>query len=148
MASLIRVAFLHNDEIGKGVDNGHYDLNGPDGEIILAQVWETLIQPDWEISMKMWKQKYDPLVDPFASLGLGGLGDIGVISVPDEQKPKKKRSKSKKDTSPKPPPPSFPPGINSIPSDTSSDDKPVRDKEAKKDSSVQSDRKKKWYSLR
>jgi hypothetical protein len=33
---------------------GHYDLIGPNGEIILPQVWETMIEPDWAVTMHMW----------------------------------------------------------------------------------------------
>ncbi|KAL1624967.1 hypothetical protein SLS54_003692 [Diplodia seriata] len=51
MEELIKQAFLHVDVIGQHVHDGHYDLVGPDGEIILPQVWETMVQPDWTITM-------------------------------------------------------------------------------------------------
>lgn len=54
MEALIQQAFLHVDVIGQHVHDGHYDLIGPDGEIILPQVWETMIKPDTMIEMKMW----------------------------------------------------------------------------------------------
>ncbi len=54
MEELIRQAFLHVDVIGPHVADGHYDLVGPNGEIILPQVWETMIEPDWAITMHMW----------------------------------------------------------------------------------------------
>ncbi|KAI9848728.1 MAG: hypothetical protein M1837_006815 [Sclerophora amabilis] len=54
MEALIKQAFMHVDLIGSHVIEGHYDLIGPDGEIILPQVWETMIEPDWSITMKMW----------------------------------------------------------------------------------------------
>ncbi len=54
MEKLIRQAFMHVEVIGPHVANGHYDLVGPDGEIILPQVWETMIEPDWAITMHMW----------------------------------------------------------------------------------------------
>lgn len=54
MEELIRQAFLHVDVIGPHVAEGHYDLVGPHGEIILPQVWETMIEPDWVITMHMW----------------------------------------------------------------------------------------------
>lgn len=54
MEGLIKQAFLHVDVIGQHVQEGHYDLMGPDGEIILPQVWDTMIKPDWEVSMHMW----------------------------------------------------------------------------------------------
>jgi hypothetical protein len=56
---LIRQAFLHVEVIGPHVQEGHYDLIGPNGEIILPQVWETMIEPDWAITMHMW-----PMPDP------------------------------------------------------------------------------------
>ncbi|KAK7542456.1 uncharacterized protein J3D65DRAFT_216508 [Phyllosticta citribraziliensis] len=54
MDELIKQAFLHVDVIGQHVHEGHYDLVGPDGEIILPQVWETVVQPDWTVTMHMW----------------------------------------------------------------------------------------------
>ncbi|EME39209.1 hypothetical protein DOTSEDRAFT_97837, partial [Dothistroma septosporum NZE10] len=45
MESLIKQAFLHVDVIGDHVHQGHYDLTGPDGEIILPQVWDIVVQP-------------------------------------------------------------------------------------------------------
>jgi hypothetical protein len=54
MERLIRQAFIHVDIIGSHVQEGHYDLIGPDGEIILPQVWDNIIKPDWEVSMHMW----------------------------------------------------------------------------------------------
>lgn len=59
MEELIKQAFLHVDVIGPHVANGHYDLIGPNGDIILPQVWETTVEPDWTITMKMW-----PLPEP------------------------------------------------------------------------------------
>lgn len=54
MEELIKQAFLHVDVIGPHVQAGHYDLLGPDGEIILPQIWEKVIEPDWAITMLMW----------------------------------------------------------------------------------------------
>lgn len=54
MEGLIRQAFLHVDLLGPHVLEGHFDLIGPDGEIILPQVWETMIKPDFSIEMQMW----------------------------------------------------------------------------------------------
>jgi hypothetical protein len=51
---LIRQAFVHVDVIGPHVADGHYDLVGPNGEIILPRAWETIIQPGWSITMQMW----------------------------------------------------------------------------------------------
>lgn len=59
MEGLIKQAFLHVDVIGPHVQEGHYDLMGPDGTIILPQLWETMIRPDWDVTMYMW-----PLPEP------------------------------------------------------------------------------------
>ncbi|KAK4561016.1 hypothetical protein LTR86_004971 [Recurvomyces mirabilis] len=139
METLIRQAFLHIDVLGEHVMQGHYDLQGPDGEIILPQVWETVVKPDWTISMHMWPMPEpkeerreeihyghgsDPIADLFGDLGFGPPGV-------DTKKPRKgKDGKKKKSTSPiidvpppapgrghgrghgaMPPPPNFPTGI-------------------------------------
>lgn len=54
MEDLIRQAFLHVDVLGPHVAEGRYDLVGPNGDIILPQVWERTIDPDWTITMHMW----------------------------------------------------------------------------------------------
>jgi hypothetical protein len=47
MEELIKQAFLHVDVIGPHVLEGHCDLIGPVGEIILPQVWEESVKPGW-----------------------------------------------------------------------------------------------------
>ncbi|OBT45750.1 hypothetical protein VE00_03984 [Pseudogymnoascus sp. WSF 3629] len=64
MEDLIRQAFLHVEVIGPHVQEGHYDLIGPNGEIILPQVWETMIEPDWAITMHMWPMPEPPKPQP------------------------------------------------------------------------------------
>ena len=54
MEFLIKEAFIHIEGLGPHVAEGHYDLLGPHGEIILPHVWETVIEPDWTITMHMW----------------------------------------------------------------------------------------------
>ncbi len=61
MEELIKQAFLHVDVIGPHVQEGHYDLIGPNGEIILPSVWEKVVQPDWAITMHMWPMDKAPL---------------------------------------------------------------------------------------
>ena len=62
MEDLIKQAFLHVDIVGEQVRQGHYDLFGQDGVIILPEVWETFVQPGWEITMQMW-----PMPEPSSS---------------------------------------------------------------------------------
>lgn len=64
--NLINQAFLHVDVIGPIVKEGRYDLIGPSGEVILPQIWETVIEPDWPITMHMW-----PLPEPHGLRGPG-----------------------------------------------------------------------------
>lgn len=115
MESLIKQAFLHVDVIGAHVQEGHYDLMGPDGEIILPQVWDTMIKPDWEVSMHMWpipetpkKEKKEkpapedvlldehgqPLVDAFAGMGLGDIPGFMTAGPLPAEKPAKKGKKA------------------------------------------------------
>ncbi|KAE8398190.1 hypothetical protein BDV37DRAFT_288730 [Aspergillus pseudonomiae] len=101
MEELIRQAFLHIEVIGPHVAEGHYDLIGPNGDIILPQVWETVIEPDWTVTMHMWPIPEKPKTpepapppDPpvpeaaTASEALPAPEDV-VVAVPAEE-PKKK----------------------------------------------------------
>ena len=54
MEELIFASFLRVDIVGPQVQAGRYDLVGPDGKIILPQVWEQLIEPGMSITMHMW----------------------------------------------------------------------------------------------
>lgn len=109
MEGLIKQAFLHVDVIGMHVQEGHYDICGPDGEIILPQVWETMIQPDWEITMHMWPMpEPEPAPEPVQNVTnigdtLMGL-DLGADpSNARESKPQKKPKGEKKNKKPKDP---------------------------------------------
>ncbi|KAH0430329.1 hypothetical protein CcaCcLH18_07841 [Colletotrichum camelliae] len=51
MEEMIRQMFIGIDGLRKEVQEGRYDLIGPNGEIILPQIWERAIQPDWAIEM-------------------------------------------------------------------------------------------------
>lgn len=64
MEELIKQAFMQVDVLGPHVQEGHYDLIGPNGEIILPSVWEKVIEPDWAITMTMWPLENAP---PIAS---------------------------------------------------------------------------------
>lgn len=46
--------FLHVDVPGPRVNQGHYDLVGSEGEIILPRVWGSIIEPRWLMTMFMW----------------------------------------------------------------------------------------------
>lgn len=131
MEQLIKQAFLHVDMIGEHVHAGHYDLTGPDGEIILPQVWDTMVKPDWEITMHLWpmeeEKKHDPIAslnDPFANFSMGGqpfdvLGPEVMMKKGKKDKGKKGEKSKGKPGSPEivmmPPMPPPPPGMGSPP---------------------------------
>lgn len=64
MEDLVKQAFINVDVIGPHVNDGHYDLLGPTGEIILPQVWESVIEPGWLITMHMWPMPEPPRQAP------------------------------------------------------------------------------------
>lgn len=103
MEELIRQAFLHIEVIGPHVAEGHYDLIGPNGDIILPQVWETVIEPDWTITMHMWpipeKSKTpepapppEPPVPEAATTPEAPTAPEVVVAVPSEESKKKSES--------------------------------------------------------
>lgn len=54
MEALIKRAFLLVDVLGPHVEEGHYDIVGPNNQIILPSVWEKVIEPGWSLTMVMW----------------------------------------------------------------------------------------------
>ena len=78
MENLIREAFLHVDVIGPRVADGHYDLIGPQGDIILPQEWESVVEPGWMITMHMW-----PIPEPAPSEAPPFEEDDESVVVPD-----------------------------------------------------------------
>jgi len=107
--SLIKERFIYVDVVGPHVQEGHYNIIGPEGEIILPQFWETMISPGWEVSMHMWPMpetpkkegkevKPDETLDAyighqFAQMGIGQVVDVlpagrSRLLNRDTQKPK------------------------------------------------------------
>ena len=62
MEHMIKGAFSHVADLGSHVADGQYDLFGPEGEIIMPSIWESVIEPGWEITMHMW-----PIAEPSQS---------------------------------------------------------------------------------
>ena len=80
MEYLIKEAFTHVEVIGPHVEQGHYDLLGPQGEIILPHVWETVVEPDWTITMHMWPMNEEKEGETLAD-------DLGGIEIVEEGLP-------------------------------------------------------------
>jgi hypothetical protein len=51
---MIKEAFLNVDILGPHVRDGHYDLLGPNGEVIPPSAWEHVVEPGVTITMHMW----------------------------------------------------------------------------------------------
>ncbi|PNP58924.1 hypothetical protein THARTR1_01172 [Trichoderma harzianum] len=64
MEDLIKQAFSQVDILGPHVQEGHYDLTGPDGKIVLPSVWDETIEPGLHITMTMWPLDKSPLAGP------------------------------------------------------------------------------------
>jgi len=111
MEELIKQAFLHVEVIGPHVVEGHYDLVGPNGEIILPQVWETMIEPDWAITMHMW-----PMPDPPKPEDRPQVIEVEPPGRPGNrrrnQMPAHPPGRDRRDRGMPPPPPSHWPGPN------------------------------------
>lgn len=103
MEELIRQAFLHVENIGPHVQEGHYDLLGPNGEIILPQVWETVVEPDWTVTMHMWPMPPEPEKPKTPPIDgeIVNLDDLINLG-------KKHKGKGAKKLIPPPPPPLLP----------------------------------------
>ena len=78
---MILQAFRHVEVIGPHVEAGHFDLVGPDRAIILPQVWESMIEPNWDVSMHMWPMPVQP------------SSSVPVVHYPDRKKKKPKQPK-------------------------------------------------------
>ena len=99
MEALIRQAFIHvhHDNLNIRVPDGQYDIQGPNEEIILPGVWDSVIRPGWETSMHMWPElQPPPRPMPAYEVPFGGLDSMFMGELP-------KRSKSKKEKTAKAP---------------------------------------------
>ena len=74
MEYLIKEAFLHVADLGPHVADGHYDLLGPKDEIIMPSIWESVVEPGWEITMHMW-----PIPEPPPGPPAGPIDEIVIV---------------------------------------------------------------------
>lgn len=89
MEGLINQAFAHIDGLAEHVMNGRYDLIGPDKEIIMANYWESTVEPDMHITMMLWpipepKKEDEPPPPP-------GLDPDAILNLEDLMNPRKER---------------------------------------------------------
>ena len=103
MKALIDQAFAHVSDLADWVHGEHYDLLGPDGEIIMPEYWRETIQPDMQITMMIWpvpEKKDDdpepvpPPVDGIDVLNLDDILNPGGGGGGEKRRKKKAASKS------------------------------------------------------
>ena len=57
---MIKETLLLVPNLNLRVADGEYDLFGPQEEILSPSNWESMIEPDWEITMRMWPNPERP----------------------------------------------------------------------------------------
>lgn len=102
MQALIDQAFAHVENLADWVHGGHYDLLGPDGEIIMPEYWRETIQPDMSITMMLWpfpepkdEKDPDPVSQQIADGDILNLDDILNPGGGGGEKKRKKKAASK-----------------------------------------------------
>lgn len=70
MENLIRRSFSHIESLNSKIFRGSYDILSPTGEIVLPEIWDTVIKPGWVVELRFWDytkagetNKKDPDVD-------------------------------------------------------------------------------------
>ncbi|KAF2221603.1 hypothetical protein BDZ85DRAFT_202293 [Elsinoe ampelina] len=74
---LLEQAYEAFPELHRRVLENRFELVGPDRQIILPSVWETTVQPGWEITLLMPPdphQQMDPLMEQMMMMDLHGGG--------------------------------------------------------------------------
>ena len=54
MENLIRRSFSHIDSLNSQIFRGSYDVLSPTGEIVLPEIWDTVIKPGWVVELRLW----------------------------------------------------------------------------------------------
>ena len=54
MENLIRRSFSHIETLNSKIFRGSYDTLSPTGEIVLPEIWNTVIKPGWVVELSLW----------------------------------------------------------------------------------------------
>lgn len=55
MESLIKRSFSHIEYLNTQVFKGSYDIVSPIGEIILLEIWDSVVKPGWVVDLHFWE---------------------------------------------------------------------------------------------
>lgn len=54
MENLIKRSFSHVESMNSKIFRGSYDILSPSGEIILPEIWDSVIRPGWVVELRFW----------------------------------------------------------------------------------------------
>ncbi len=54
MEHLIQRSFSQDESINSKIFRGGYDILSPTGEIVLPEIWDTVIKPGWTVELRIW----------------------------------------------------------------------------------------------
>ena len=54
MENLIKRSFAHVESMNSKIFRGSYDILGPTGEIILPEIWDSVVKPGWVVELRFW----------------------------------------------------------------------------------------------
>ena len=54
MENLIKRSFSHVETMNSKIFRGSYDILSPTGEIILPEIWDSVIKPGWIVELRFW----------------------------------------------------------------------------------------------
>lgn len=54
MENLIKRSFSHVESMNSKIFRGSYDVLSPTGEIILPEIWDSVIKPGWVVELRFW----------------------------------------------------------------------------------------------
>ncbi|KAM0802875.1 hypothetical protein BDR22DRAFT_100137 [Usnea florida] len=55
MENLIKRSFSHIESRNSQIFRGSYDILSPTGEIVLPEIWDTVIKPGWVVELRFWE---------------------------------------------------------------------------------------------
>ena len=54
MENLIKRSFSRVESVDSRIFRGRYDILSPSGEIILPEIWDSVIRPGWVVELSFW----------------------------------------------------------------------------------------------